>query len=183
MRAATIRLWDPLVRLFHVSVAGVFFADYFFTEEGDPWHAWLGYYACAWLLVRVAWGFIGPRSARWHDFWPTPRRLAAHLRALVSGAPCHRLGHSPLGALVMVLMMGAIALLGLSGYLMQEVDSLWGVDWPQDLHRWSANGLALLVALHLSAAVFESLRLRDNLPLSMITGRRRPLPEEEQGPG
>lgn len=180
MGGATIRLWDPVVRVFHASVAGAFFANYLFTEEGDAWHTWLGYYACFCLLVRVPWGFIGPRSARWRDFWPTLGRLAAHLRALRSGAPHHRLGHSPLGALVMILMMLSMALLGLTGYLMQEVDALWGAEWPEDAHRWIANGLALLVSLHMAAAVFESLRVRDNLPLSMITGRRRPLPGDDE---
>lgn len=180
MRPATIRLWDPIVRLFHVSVAGVFLSNYFFTEEGESWHTWLGYYACGWLLIRILWGFVGPHSARWQDFWPTKRRLGAHIAALLNGSPHHRLGHSPLGALVMILMMSSIALLGLTGYLMQEVDALWGVDWPQDLHRWIANGLAALVSLHLVAAVLESVRLRDNLPLSMITGRRRVLPKEDE---
>lgn len=173
MKAATIRLWDPLVRLFHLSVAGVFVANYFFNEAGDDWHTWLGYYAAGWLTVRMVWGFIGPQSARWVDFWPTPARVRAHLSALRHGRDFHRLGHSPLGALVMVLMMAAMAALALTGFLMQEVDALWGVDWPEDLHRWIANGLAALVGLHVCAALLESLRLRENLPLSMLTGRRQ----------
>lgn len=178
MSAATIRLWDPLVRVFHISIAGVFVANYFFNEAGDSWHTWLGYYAATWLAVRTVWGFIGPRSARWADFWPTPARLHAHLSALRQGRDHHRLGHSPLGALVMVLMMTALGGLAVSGFLMQEVDALWGVDWPEDLHRWIANSLAALVGLHLFAAVLESLRLRENLPLSMLTGRRRVRPED-----
>ncbi len=173
MHAATIRLWDPLIRLFHVSVAGVFVANYFFTEEGDDWHTWLGYYACAWLAVRLVWGFVGSRSARWADFWPTRARLAEHLGHLLGGKAYRRLGHSPLGALVMLLMMAAIATLGISGFLMQEVDALWGADWPLTLHGWVADGLAALVVIHLAAALIESIHLRENLPLSMITGKRR----------
>jgi len=94
---ATVQLWDPLLRLCHLSIAGVFFADYFFNEEGDDWHQWLGYYALACVVVRVVWGFVGPPSARWADFWPTPARLAGHARALLRGEPFHRLGHSPIG--------------------------------------------------------------------------------------
>ena len=37
--------------------------------------------------------------------------------------------------------------------------------------------LLALVCLHAVAAVVESLRVGDNLPLSMLTGRRRPLDE------
>lgn len=56
MAGESLRLWDPLVRLFHLSIAGVFVANYFFNEAGDDWHVWLGYYAMAWLLVRLVWG-------------------------------------------------------------------------------------------------------------------------------
>ncbi|TNF07576.1 MAG: cytochrome B, partial [Pseudomonadales bacterium] len=105
MNRATVRLWDPVVRLFHWSLAGAFLANYFFTEEGENWHRWFGYYAVAWLVIRLVWGFVGTPAARWADFWPTPARLGEHLRALLSGRAYHRLGHSPLGALVMILMM------------------------------------------------------------------------------
>ncbi|MFV3405458.1 MULTISPECIES: cytochrome b/b6 domain-containing protein [Pseudomonas] len=173
MQPATVRLWDPLVRVCHWSFAGVFIANYFINEEGEDWHQWLGYYAVGCLLVRVVWGFVGPRSARWSDFWPTPARLAAHCKALLHNQPYHRLGHSPLGALVMVLMLVCIAGLGLTGFLAEEVDALWGADWPMDLHSLLANSLLALAGVHLLAAVVESLRLRENLPLSMMTGRRR----------
>ena len=175
---ATIQLWDPLIRVFHLSLAGTFVANYFFNEAGEDWHTWLGYYAAAWLVVRLVWGFVGPRSARWADFWPTFSRLTQHLRTLFSRQPLHRLGHSPLGALVMLLMLLAMLLLAVSGFLMTEVDALWGEDWPMAVHTYSADALLGLVAVHVAAAVFESLRLRENLPLSMLTGRRRQLPAE-----
>ncbi|MGH8353813.1 MAG: cytochrome b/b6 domain-containing protein [Pseudomonas sp.] len=173
MSRETLRLWDPLVRLFHWSMAGVFIANYFFTE--DAWHRWLGYYVVAWLVVRLVWGFIGSPAARWADFWPTPARLAAHVRALVSLRPCHRLGHSPLGALVMILMMLLMLGLGVTGFMLEEIDYFWGEDLPRDIHELFADALLGLVCLHVSAALLESLRLRENLPLSMITGKRRKL--------
>ena len=169
----TVQLWDPLLRLCHLSIAGVFFADYFFNEEGDDWHQWLGYYALACVVLRVVWGFVGPPSARWADFWPTPARLAGHARKLLRGEPCHRLGHSPIGALVMLLMLTGIAGLVLTGWASQEVDALWGADWPTDLHSGLADAVLALVCVHVLAAIVESVRLRENLPLSMITGRRR----------
>ncbi|MBB1517630.1 cytochrome b/b6 domain-containing protein [Aquipseudomonas guryensis] len=173
MSAPTLRLWDPLIRLFHWSMAAAFIANYFFTEEGDDWHRWFGYYAVGWLVIRGVWGFIGTPAARWADFWPTRARLAEHLRALLGGRPYHRLGHSPLGAVVMILMMLLMLGLGLSGFLMEEVDYFWGEDWIEELHELFANGLLALVGLHLLAALVESVRLRENLPLSMITGKRR----------
>lgn len=178
MRSESLRLWDPVVRVFHLSIAGVFVTNYFFTEAGDDWHVWLGYYAAAWLLVRVVWGFIGPRSARWADFWPTPTRLVGQVRSLLAKRPEHRLGHSPIGALVMISMMLAMAILALTGWAMEEVDALWGADWPLLVHETSANVLLGLVGIHVAAALLESVMVRDNLPLSMLTGRRRRLPDD-----
>lgn len=175
MSEETLRLWDPVVRLFHWSLAIAFVADYFFTEAGDGWHRWVGYYAAAWVLVRVAWGFVGSPAARWADFWPTPARLAEHLRALLARRPYHRLGHSPLGALVMILMMLLMFSLGVSGFLLEEIDYFWGEDLPRDVHVFFADALFALVCLHITAGLVESLRLRENLPLSMITGKRRRL--------
>lgn len=173
MSRETLHLWDPLVRLFHWSLAGVFIANYFFTE--DAWHRWLGYYAVAWLALRLVWGFIGTPAARWADFWPTPARLGAHLRALCSGSPYHRLGHSPIGGLVMIGMMLLMLGLGVTGFLLEEVDYFWGEDLPLDIHVLFADALLALVGLHIAAALVESYRLKENLPLSMVTGKRRKL--------
>ncbi|MFK0090464.1 cytochrome b/b6 domain-containing protein [Pseudomonas sp. NPDC090755] len=173
MSGDTLRLWDPLVRFCHWSLVVAFVGGYFLTEEGDGWHRWLGYYAVAIVLVRVLWGFIGTPAARWADFWPTPARLKQHVRALVKGESYHRLGHSPIGALVMVLMLLLMFGLGLTGFLLEEVDYFWGEDLPRDIHEYMANTLLALVGVHIGAAVIESLRLKENLPMSMITGRRR----------
>ncbi|EGH48394.1 cytochrome B561, partial [Pseudomonas syringae pv. pisi str. 1704B] len=81
----SLRLWDPLVRLFHVSIAGVFVANYFFNEAGGDWHIWLGYYAVAWLAVRVVVGI----------HWAAQRTLERFLAT--SGAPAcaHALADRP----------------------------------------------------------------------------------------
>lgn len=173
MSPQTVKLWDPLIRLFHWSVAAIVVANYFLNEEGDDWHQWLGYIAIAWLTVRFFWGFFGTGAARWSDFFPTRANLTAHIGALVRGEHYHRMGHSPLGGLVMILMMLCILSLGITGFMMEEIDYFWGEDWVENVHSWIANSLIALVAIHIAAAVFESYRLKENLPLSMITGKRR----------
>lgn len=173
MSPQTEKLWDPLIRLFHWSIAAIVVANYFFNEEGDDWHQWLGYVAIAWLTVRFFWGFFGSGAARWSDFFPTRANLTAHVTALVKGEPYHRMGHSPLGGLVIILMMLCILSLGITGLMMEEIDYFWGEDWVEDLHALIANVLIALVSIHLFAALFESYRLKENLPLSMITGKRR----------
>lgn len=175
MSPQTEKLWDPLIRIFHWSIAAIVIANYFFNEEGDDWHQWLGYIAVAWLTVRFFWGFFGSGAARWSDFFPTRASLTAHVKALANREPFHRMGHSPLGGLVMILMMLCVLSLGITGYMMAEVDYFWGVDWVENVHSWIANSLIALVSIHIAAALFESYRLKENLLLSMITGKRRKL--------
>jgi cytochrome b len=172
MSQQKVLLWDPLVRIFHCSIAGVFVANYWINEAGEKWHEWLGYFAAAFVMVRFVWGFVGRDAARWSDFFPTYSRLKQHFVTLIHRKPYHRLGHSPIGAVVMILMMLLLLIIGVSGYMMEEIDYFWGEDWVQDLHSWSANALFALVIIHVLAALFESYRLKENLPLSMITGQR-----------
>ena len=73
----------------------------------------------------------------------------------------------------MILMMLCILLLGVTGFMMSEIDYFWGEDWVVNLHSWIANSLLTLVLVHIFAALFESYRLKENLPLSMVTGKRR----------
>jgi cytochrome b len=171
-----VKLWDPVVRLLHWALAGAFLANYLFTEEGESWHQWIGYCAAGVVLTRLAWGFLDTGAARWSAFWPTRHRLAEHARALVKGHHHAELGHSPIGAVVMIAMLCGIFALGTTGFMMEEIDYFWGEDWLEQLHGWIADGVVTLVVLHVSAAVVESVRMRENLPWSMITGRRRSSP-------
>lgn len=172
MRPSVV-LWDPFVRIFHWSLAATFLFDRFLTEAGDPVHEWLGYAAVGLVLVRLVWGFVAKGAARWDDFWPTPSRVAAHLRDLRRGQPHRRLGHSPIGALVMIGMMLGIVGLGITGYAMEEIDYFWGDERMLQLHEWLSDAVLVLAGIHVTAAVVQSIWLRENLPLSMITGRRR----------
>ncbi|HEY9032917.1 MAG TPA: cytochrome b/b6 domain-containing protein [Pseudomonadales bacterium] len=173
MNTRTVILWDPLVRLFHWSLVLVVLANLFVNEKGEQWHQWLGYTGGAWVLLRVVWGFVGKGAARWTDFFPTPTRLWQHARALLRGEPYHRMGHSPIGALVMLLMMLCVLGLAVTGFMYLHSERFGYELWLEDLHSLLAASLLTLVCVHIVAAVFESWRLKENLPLSMITGKRR----------
>ncbi|MGB1221091.1 MAG: cytochrome b/b6 domain-containing protein [Alcanivoracaceae bacterium] len=170
---AVIQLWDPFVRIFHWTIAVVFLANYFINDKGEAAHIALGYLAMALLVMRVIWGFMSSGAARWSAVVPTRVAVRKHLQALVRGNPYRRLGHTPLGSIVMMTMMACLAGLGVTGVMMTRTDTFWGVEWVKDLHWLVATLLLCLVCLHVLAAVYESWKLRENLPWSMITGRRR----------
>ena len=64
-------VWDWPVRACHwllvVSIAGAWATHYAGLEWFD-WHRRLGYVALVLVLFRIAWGFVGPRHARFGSF-------------------------------------------------------------------------------------------------------------------
>ncbi|MBL0944913.1 MAG: cytochrome b/b6 domain-containing protein [Hydrogenophaga sp.] len=163
------RVWDPFVRVFHWSLVTCVVLNQWVLEEGDPPHEWAGYTAAGLVGLRVLWGFIGPRHARFADFWPTPLRLREHLAALGRGEHPHTPGHNPLGALMMLALMGLVLLLGFTGWL-QGTDRFWGNEAVQELHEGLAEALLWLAGLHAVSALIMGRLERTRLVKAMVTG-------------
>lgn len=165
----TVHVWDRFVRFFHWSLVTCVMVNFFVIDDGETLHQWLGYTASALVGARIAWGFVGPRHARFADFFPTPARIRRHLAALLSGGGEHHDGHNPVGAVVMLAMLTVVLALGTTGFL-QTTDAFWGEEWLQELHEGLASTLIAFAALHAAAAIVMSRIERTNLVAAMITG-------------
>ena len=172
MSRDAVQVWDPFVRIFHWSLVACVLTNYFVNDDGKDLHQWTGYAASALVALRVVWGFIGTRHARFADFFPTPARLRTHLAALRAGRVDHHTGHNPLGALMMLALMVLVLALGLTGFL-QTTDTFWGDEWLQDLHALIASALIALAGLHAAAAILMGRIERTNLVGAMVTGVKR----------
>ncbi|WP_328730803.1 cytochrome b/b6 domain-containing protein [Vreelandella azerica] len=148
-------------------------ANLWLTEEGGYIHQWFGYALVALIVIRICWGFIGPWSARWKSFWPTLSRLKQALRGCNNTPEQAGITHTPLGAVMMLVLLGLLLGLGLTGYMMEETDRFWGVGWVEETHEFMANAILFLVPLHVFGAVLESIKQRDNLITGMLHGYRR----------
>jgi cytochrome b len=165
-------VWDRFVRLFHWSLVGCIGLNEFVLEPGETLHEWVGYTACAWVMARIVWGFVGSTHARFEDFFPTPTRLVVHLSALRRGHHPVYVGHNPLGALMMFALMALVVALGITGW-MQGTDTYFGEEWLQELHEFLADGLLVAAGGHALAALIMSKVERVNLIRAMITGVKR----------
>jgi len=110
-----IRVWDPLVRLFHWSLVASFAVAYFSGEEESLVHIYAGYSVAGLLAFRLLWGFIGTRYARFSDFLYSPRRTLDYLKGLRSGRPEHFTGHNPAGGWMIIMLLVSLALTTYSG--------------------------------------------------------------------
>jgi cytochrome b len=135
-------------------------------------HEWIGYAALAIVAMRIVWGAIGPRYARFRQFVLGPMATLQYASAAVARAEPRYVGHNPLGAWMIVALLSIVALTGVSGWL-SITDRFWGEEWLQDTHEALANLLIALVAFHVGGVVYASMRHRENLFAAMLNGRKR----------
>ena len=168
----TVPVWDRFVRIFHWSVVCGCAANLLLLEGGRLPHELVGYAIATLLAARMAWGFLGTPHARFADFIPGPARLGHYLAALLRGREPRMLGHNPAAAVMILALMGVLSGLAITGW-MTTLDAFWGAEWLEDLHEALADILRLLVLIHVAGAILASIRHRENLILSMLTGRKR----------
>jgi cytochrome b len=128
MSPREVRVWDPFVRLFHWSLVIAFFVAYFAEPEdsGLALHVWAGYFVGGLIVLRVIWGFVGTKHARFSDFAFGPFRALGYLGDLVRGRSKRRLGHSPAGAWMTYLLLLALAGTVLTGMTVLATDKHQG---------------------------------------------------------
>lgn len=164
-------VWDLFIRAFHWSLAAAVLLN-FITKEGEQLHQWVGYFACLLIGLRIVWGFIGSKHARFSDFFPTPSRVRHHMSEIAALKTPTTTGHNPLGAIAMLTMMTLVVTLGITGYLQVQEFSLpyFGEEGLEELHEMLANTLLLLAGIHAASAVVLGRLQNTNLIKAMITG-------------
>jgi cytochrome b len=110
-----IRVWDPLVRIFHWSLVLAFAVVYLSGEEESNVHIYSGYAVAGLISFRLVWGVIGSKYARFSDFVRSPRNVLAYLKAMLAGNPKRYLGHNPAGGAMIVALLLGLAVTTYSG--------------------------------------------------------------------
>ncbi|HSG11417.1 MAG TPA: cytochrome b/b6 domain-containing protein [Gammaproteobacteria bacterium] len=203
MSEKIIRVWDPLVRVFHWSLVVVFIVAWFSGEEESLVHVYAGYVILGLLVFRIVWGLVGPRYSRFSNFLYSPGRTVRYMRSLLSPNPEHYTGHNPAGGWMIMLLLVSLLL---SVYTGLEVYGAEGqgplaagspdVEWIataradsddehdgdhdndaeefwEELHEFFANFTLFLVFVHVAGVLVASYVHRENLVRAMITGRKR----------
>ncbi len=178
----TVPVWDRFVRVFHWTLVASFATAYFSTEHIGLLHKGAGYLALGLIGARIVWGFVAPsRHARFADFVPTPARLLRYVGLLLRGREQRHLGHNPAGAVMILYLLGATLVIGVTGFLM-TTDAFWGNELVETLHTGTVDLTLIAIAVHVGANAYESLRHHDNMFKAMVTGRKRALTDEETEP-
>ena len=169
---ATVKVWDPFVRAFHWSLVLLFVLTYTTGDELERVHIAAGYAIAGLLVLRILWGFIGPRHARFSDFVRSPREVLAYLRQVATLRAPRHLGHNPAGGAMILALIAALAATAGTG-MMMTTDAFWGAEWVEDVHKAFANLTVTLIVLHVIGVLVASFEHGENLVKAMITGRKR----------
>lgn len=177
-----IKVWDPLIRVFHWSLVFFFLLAYVTEDDWMTIHSYAGYSIAALVIFRLVWGVIGTRHARFTDFITTPSNVIAYLKQLSMGKARRYIGHNPAGAAMIVMLLVSLSVTVLSGVSLFATEghgplagtflSTWSEDSLEDVHEFFANFTLLLVVAHVLGVLLSGLLHRENLVKSMITGEK-----------
>jgi cytochrome b len=171
--AATTRhtkVWDPLVRTVHWSVASLIVVEMLNEASANPWHRYLGYAVAVLVVIRLAWGFGSSPHARLAAMAASVGQMPLYLRKSSGSTPAS-IGHTPPGALMAFILWAVTLLVAATGW-MQGLDRFWGDERLQQLHEALAYVLSACALVHVAAALATSRVRRVNLVKAMITGTK-----------
>ncbi|HEY5167508.1 MAG TPA: cytochrome b/b6 domain-containing protein, partial [Pseudolabrys sp.] len=152
---AEVEVWDPLVRVFHWSLATLFMVAYATGDEVERVHIAAGYAIAGLIALRVVWGFVGPRHARFTNFVRSPRAALADLRDVALLRAPRYLGHNPAGGAMIIALLVMLAGTSITGYMM-TTDAFWGAKWVEEVHEAFANLTVGLIVFHVLGVLISS---------------------------
>lgn len=167
-------VWDLLVRFFHwLFAAGLIAAAtiaFLLDDESPifPVHALIGLTLVLMVVIRIIWGFVGTRYARFASFPLGPRALVAYFRGLLAKQGAPYAGHNPATSWAVIAMFVLMLGLGVTGYMMGI-----GNKNAKELHEVMANAMIAIAGAHVLGVLLHTLRRRENIALGMMTGYKK----------
>ena len=188
---ARVRAWDLPTRVFHWTLVGLLISAWashrfseVFADNTMQWHRYNGYAILIALVWRLLWGFAGSSTSRWSAFVSGPWTAARYAFDLSRGRDRNYLGHNPLGAYMILALLGAVALQATLGLMtVEHNDVTWGPLYRlvseetykriTYFHVRLFNNLIMpLVVLHITANLLYGLIKKDPLIRAMVTGSK-----------
>ena len=178
-------VWDLPTRLFHWTLAILVLTSILTGLNGSfqamKYHIWSGTAILALVIYRILWGIVGGRYARFTDFVKGPVHVARYAVQAFKGTETPTVGHNPMGGWSILVILGLLGYQAVTG-LMSNDDIFTEGPWAKLVgkdqsdaftsdHLFNVNLIYVLIALHLTAVFFHSMK-GENLLAPMINGKK-----------
>ena len=166
-------IWDLPIRFFHWLFAGAFIvAAVIALGLGDdsplfPYHGMIGLVLALMLAMRVIWGFVGSRYARFGSFIYSPMAVVRYLRDAAAGRGGRHAGHNPGSAYAIFAMLAIVAGLAVTGVMLGQ-----GNEGVKEIHELLVYAMIGVAGVHVLGVVLHTLRRRENITAGMIHGHK-----------
>lgn len=171
-----INIYDLPTRAFHLVFAVLFVLSFSIGKfvDDESWlyayHMISGFMMVFIVLLRVIWGIIGSKYAKFTNFQLNLNSLSEYLKGIASGHKEKHAGHNPASSYAAILMFVLTFLLVGSGLFM--VNGL-AAEFFEETHELLAHLFLVVVLLHLAGVLLHEFRYRDHMVFSMFNGRKK----------
>jgi cytochrome b len=173
MKTKSFLIWDLPTRIFHWLLTAGFIAASLisFLADGEsnvfPYHAIIGLVLALMVVLRVIWGIIGTKYARFSSFLFGPRSVMDYLKGAVLGGGTRHIGHNPGSSWAIFAMLALV--LGISG---TGILLSLGNEAFKEAHELMSYAMIAVVVAHVLGVIIHSVRHRENVTLSMVNGKK-----------
>lgn len=174
-----VLIWDLPTRLFHwLLSAGFIAAAVIALAMGEhsplfPYHAIIGLTIALMVVLRIVWGIVGTRYARFGSFVFGPGAVVEYMKGAMIGGGKRHIGHNPGSAVAIFALLGLVLALAVTGFMMGQGNE--GIKEVHEILAWTTVGI---VVVHVLGVAFHTIRHRENITASMIHGRKRAEPSD-----
>jgi len=119
---STMRVWDPIVRIGHWTLVIAFFTAYITEDDFLTQHVYAGYVVGVVICLRIAWGFVGTKYARFSNFVRSPAATGQYMGDLMASRAKRYLGHNPAGGAMIVALLFSLAGTVSSGLMLYAIE-------------------------------------------------------------
>jgi len=170
-----IKVYDFPTRIFHWLFAGLFVFAFFIAKVIDDDQPLYAYHKLAGLLVmflvllRIVWGLIGSKYAKFSSFRLRPSEVVEYFTSILRTKSKRYIGHNPASSYAALAMFGFAIGLVSTGVLMSKGISK---DFFEEIHELCGNGFVIIAIAHVAGVILHRVKHNDGILFSMLNGQK-----------
>ncbi len=172
----SVQVYDLPIRIFHALFATCFIISFSIGKIADDEsliyavHMLSGFMMTFLVFLRIAWGIVGSEYSTFHSMPLSLGKFIHYFRNITDRGFNTFVGHNPASSWLFFATGTLSLLMTITGIMMTLKFKKYIVE---DIHEVLAHIFLLLVLLHITGLILHAVKFKDQLYLSMVTGKKR----------